>query len=677
MKTPLLTLVAFCAFCFLAFLPADGDDWKNKVDAEVLQAAENGETVEWLTYMSDQADVSDAYQLGDKTAKGNYVYETLSALAQSSQVNVIRTLRQQGVDYRTYWVVNAVWVKGGDIDLIKALARLPEVATLQANPKVAIALPEAETEDTPNGRAAAIEWGILKMAADQVWAMGYTGQNIVIGGQDTGVEWDHPSLKTQYRGWDGSTADHNYNWHDAIHSAGAGNPCGSDSPAPCDDHNHGTHTIGTIVGDDGGTNQIGMAPGAKWIACRNMDRGYGTPTTYIECFQWFLAPTDINDDHPNPSKAPHVINNSWGCPPSEGCNSSNFATMEAVVNNLRSAGIIVVASAGNGGSNCSTISSPPAMFSGSFSVGATNNADNIAGFSSRGPVTVDGSNRMKPDISAPGVAVRSATRNGNYASFSGTSMAGPHIVGAIALMLSADPANIGNVSLIENTLINTAVGRTTNQNCGGTAGSAIPNNTYGHGRGDVLAAVNDLLQALPVELLDFKALPIDQHIHLQWQTAREWQHDHFIIEKSIDLGAWQAIGQEPALAAEDSHQDYQFKDHQPHLGTNYYRLKSVALDGAVENSKVISVDFGAQPNWSIYPNPVKDLLHIEWTARQVSGPVQVAIYQSTGQLVEKRMLEEGNGLFRIDTRQWPEGLYSVVLQEEKGGYLYKQRIIKL
>ena len=88
---------------------------------------------------------------------------------------------------------------------------------------------------------------------------------------DTGVRWTHNALKPHYRGWDGVTANHDFNWHDSIHD-GVGNPCGNDSPVPCDDFFHGSHTTGTAIGDDGAGNQIGMAPGAKWIACRNMDR---------------------------------------------------------------------------------------------------------------------------------------------------------------------------------------------------------------------------------------------------------------------------------------------------------------------------------------------------------------------------------------------------------------------
>ena len=197
------------------------------------------------------------------------------------------------------------------------------------------------TPDQPSG----IEWNIQKVHAPEVWAHGFTGQGAVIGGQDTGYQWNHPALVNHYRGNSGIIVNHNYNWHDAIHSGGGS--CGFNLPVPCDDYGHGTHTMGTMVGDDGLGNQIGMAPGARWIGCRNMNVGVGTPATYSECYQWFIAPTDLNNLNPRPDLAPDVINNSWGCPPSEGCTDPNV--LLTVVNSVRAAGILTAHSAGNSG----------------------------------------------------------------------------------------------------------------------------------------------------------------------------------------------------------------------------------------------------------------------------------------------------------------------------------------
>ena len=330
-----------------------------------------------------------------------------------------------------------IWVQL-DSHQLADLANRADVAHVFANPSVSLQLPAQPDPFAPQPISPdTVEWNIDKINAPAVWQMGFDGTGVVVAGQDTGYDWDHPALIDKYRGWNGANADHNYAWHDAIHSGGG--VCGADSAVPCDDHNHGTHTMGTMVGDDGVGNQIGVAPGAQWIGCRNMDQGDGTPTTYSECFQWFIAPTDLNDQNPNPAMAPDVINNSWGCPPSEGCTDPTI--LQTVVENTRAAGILVVTSAGNSGSACSTVTSPPAIYDASFSIGSTTSTDAISGFSSRGPVTVDGSNRLKPDISAPGSNIRSSVRGGGYqGGWSGTSMAAPHVAGLAALLIDAVPS---------------------------------------------------------------------------------------------------------------------------------------------------------------------------------------------------------------------------------------------
>jgi uncharacterized repeat protein (TIGR01451 family) len=459
------------------------------VAAQVWEATAGDGEADLLVILAEQADVSAAAGLRDREARLRYVYDVLRKTARRSQAPLRAELDRVGVTYRPFYVVNMLAVDGGDRALVLRLAARPDVARIDANPSIRQPLPEPGLEGDGPLAPQEIEWGVARVNADDVWDLGFTGQGIVVAGQDTGYEWTHPALIDRYRGWDGITATHDYNWHDAIHSGGG--ICGADSPEPCDDYSssHGTHTMGTIVGDDGGANQIGVAPGAQWIGCRNMDRGVGTPATYAECFEFFLAPYPVGG-HPMtdgvPSLAPHVINNSWTCPPSEGC---AWDTLQAVVENVRAAGILVVASAGNSGSACSTVREPIALYDAVFSVGATGSSDTIASFSGRGPVTIDGSGRLKPDVSAPGVSVRSSIRDGGYSNLSGTSMAGPHVAGAIALLWSAAPGLIGDLDTTEWIVERAARPRATSQGCGGDGLDDVPNNVYGWGIVDALAAL--------------------------------------------------------------------------------------------------------------------------------------------------------------------------------------------
>ena len=468
---------------------AQAAEWVAKVDPWVMETAVAQSQTEFLVYLTTQADLSGAESLKTKEAKGQYVYDQLTAVAHQTQPAIIAQLDALGVVYKSFWVANMIWVRA-DVSVVQAMASRSDVAHIYANPSVALDEPTITDEQELVRQALAVEWNITHVGAPTVWAAGYTGQGVTIGGQDTGYDWDHPALINQYRGWNGATADHNYNWHDAIHVNNG--ICLGDSPEPCDDHNHGTHTMGTMVGDDGGSNQIGMAPGAKWIGCRNMNAGNGTPASYSECYQWFIAPTDLNDQNPDPNMAPHVINNSWSCPPSEGCTDPNV--MLTIVNNVVAAGIVTAHSAGNSGSSCSTISSPAGIYDASYTVGATNSSDIIASFSSRGPITVDSSNRLKPDIAAPGVNIRSSVRGGSYQSgWNGTSMAAPHVAGLVGLLISAAPDLAGDVPAIETLINGTAVGLTTAQGCGGDGPTDVPNNVYGWGRIDAMVAYNRLI----------------------------------------------------------------------------------------------------------------------------------------------------------------------------------------
>jgi serine protease AprX len=461
-----------------------------KIAPEVLAETADAGNASIVIMLADQADVSAAFQMKDENARGWFVYNTLTQHATRTQAALRRELDTRGMSYQTFWAANMI-VTTADRSSIESLAARADVRRIDSNNEVRwIEPPEtAKTTQAPSAPTTT-EWGVDNVNAPSVWAMGFTGAGIVIGELDTGTRWTHAALKPKYRGWNGTTANHNYNWHDAIHTGGG--ICGPDTHAPCDDTGHGTHTAGITVGDDGAGNQVGVAPGARWIGCRNMDQGNGTPARYTECFQFMIAPTDLSGNNPDPTLRPHVLNNSWGCPASEGCTSR--AELETIINNTQASGIFVVVSAGNSGPSCSTVSDPPAIYDASFSVGAYDINNQLASFSSRGPSTFYSPNLLKPNLSAPGVSVRSSYNSGDtaYAILNGTSMAAPHVVGAVALLWSARPQLLRDITATKTVLQNTA-NPTVNvspQTCGGTLSSQIPNNTFGYGRVDALAAVN-------------------------------------------------------------------------------------------------------------------------------------------------------------------------------------------
>jgi serine protease AprX len=484
-----------------------------KIDAQLYAKLESPAGAEALVLLKEQADLSFAHALRDKVQKGSYVFERLQATANATQGPLMQILQRNGRLFTPYYLVNVIFVANLDGKTARELAAHPAVAGIWGNPHSELDRPAIQGEPIANLRSA-IEWGISRISAPDVWSQGFRGQGVVIGGQDTGYDFRHPSLAKKYRGSAGNTINHNYNWHDGIKSYSplnkdTINPCGLRSAIPCDDDAHGTHTMGTMIGDDGQGNQIGVAPAATWIGCRNMERGWGSPASYLDCFQWFLAPTDLRNEKPDPKMAPHVINNSWACVAEEGCNAGNFEIMQRAVDNLKAAGVVVVVSAGNSGSGCRTVTEIPAFLPNSFSVGSVRINDTISGFSSRGPATYKGQIIMKPNVTAPGSNVRSAVPGGGYANFSGTSMAGPHVAGAVALIISANPQLAGQVEVIEDLLEKSATPKTSTQNCGDVAGTAIPNPVYGFGRINVAAAVKAALSVTDTQDL---AVPIPMRL---------------------------------------------------------------------------------------------------------------------------------------------------------------------
>jgi len=446
----------------------------------------------FLIFLREQADLTPALDIAEPAQRRGWVYETLVDTAQRSQAPLRAELDRLGVHYRPHYVVNAIEVLARP-GLRRRFADWPEVDRVLFQPGVRRYAYPSEIPTADSRGPSGVEWNVREVGADQVWTLGYTGQDVLVGGADSGIDWEHPALQAAYLGWDGGQADHNYHWYDAWDGR----------PEPWDDNGHGTHTIGTVLGRDG-QNQVGVAPGARWIGCRNMRQGLGNPGSYMTCMEFLLAPFPLDGDpflDGDPVQGADVVNNSWGCPDIEGCQPG---TLRQAVENLRMAGQMMVVSAGNSGPACSTVQDPPANYDAVFSVGAIGRSDRIASFSSRGPVEVGvESSVLKPDIVAPGIDVRSAVPGG-YASLPGTSMAGPHVAGAVALMWSAVPELVGDLERTESLLAETAQRLTPDAVCPegqqgmatvcacGQGPDAIPNNVYGWGQVDVWAAFERL-----------------------------------------------------------------------------------------------------------------------------------------------------------------------------------------
>ena len=428
--------------------------------------------------MKAQADLSNYRQIEYIDVRRTRVYQNLTQLADESQSLLRDTFDTFGVDYTPYYLVNAMEVRGGTLVRLYLLTR-PEVDRVIPSPRLrpahaneAVSLSNLFGQGAPSG----VQWNVQMIGADKVWdEFGVRGEGIVIGQSDSGVDLTHPDLIDSYRG---KTEGDDYNWFDPWNG----------KSSPYDENGHGTHTLGTVLGQNG----IGVAPDATWFACMNLERNLGNPALYLDCMQFMLAPFPHGGDpfvDGDPTRAADVLNNSWGCPEIEGCDPQ---ALLYAAKHLRDAGIFVVVGTGNDGPNCSTVNAPLSLYDSVFSVGAIDRNGNMAEFSSRGPVTADGSNRMKPDIVAPGRDILSALPGGMYGALDGTSMAGPHVVGVVALLWSADPSLIGDIDRTEQILIETAQPYTGSTSLGCFEGG-VPNAAYGYGVVDVYAAVKEVL----------------------------------------------------------------------------------------------------------------------------------------------------------------------------------------
>jgi subtilisin family serine protease len=451
-----------------SWVGAAAQEARGKFQAGVLESLATGEKTVWVL-LHEQANLAPAPQIKDDVERGSFVYQTLRDVASRSQAGLRAELDNRGAKYKSFWILNAIRVTGTE-GLLMDIAERPDVKAILADGAFHIP-PVAAGRNEP--KVDTVEWNIERIKAPAVWNQFNRGEGIVVANIDTGVHYTHPALVNQYRGnLGGGNFDHNFNWEDPS------NICGNPSDVPCDNNAHGTHTMGTMVGDDGdpGPNQIGVAPHAKWIACKGCETNSCSFAALAACGQWVLAPTDLAGNNPNPALRPHVVNNSWN-----GGGGDDF--YQAIVNSWVASGIFPAWSNGNAGPSCNT-SGSPGDYVNAYSAGAFDINNNIAGFSSRGP-SAFGPGEIKPNIAAPGVSVRSSVPPNGYSSFSGTSMAAPHVAGTVALIWSRSQTARRDIG-VTTALLDRFARNTSNLTCGGTA---TDNNVWGEGKLAAITAV--------------------------------------------------------------------------------------------------------------------------------------------------------------------------------------------
>ncbi len=429
------------------------------VDQSVQDEMQKSGVATYWVEFENAADLTPAYSMNWQD-RGWYVYNTLKEQADRTQAEAIIVLESAGTSYESFWINNSILVTQSNNQVLTSLQSLPNVTAIKAQQTYILFEPES-IENVEDEDSKGVEPSIAQIKAPDAWALGFRGEGLTIANIDTGVRYSHQALVNSYRGnLGGGNFNHNYNWY---------SPANASDNVPRDGNGHGTHVMGTMVGDDGGSNQIGVAPGADWIACSGCYNGSCADSYLTACAQFMTAPTDLQGNNPNPNLRPVAVNNSWG-----DCGQTFNTFYVPQIAAWHAAGIYPLFANGNN-SNCGYPSNPPLGTVGNpgrhgnvSGVGSTSNTGgNYANHSNKGPTDnldtinpTDGFDMMKPQFSTPGVNIRSSVPNSDtsYESsgWSGTSMSTPAATGVVALVLQAAPCLIGNYAVVENLIESTA-----------------------------------------------------------------------------------------------------------------------------------------------------------------------------------------------------------------------------
>jgi subtilisin family serine protease/bacillopeptidase F (M6 metalloprotease family) len=458
------------------------------VEPKVLEQLEAQGSAGYLIYFKDKPDLSPAFKM-DWLSRGVFVMESLRKAAEKAQGEVKAILDKRGVKYKSFWIDNIIAVESSDTATLAEVLKAKGIKEIRAKKVLYLVGPISRKPSsvTSNGQP---EPNIAHVGAPSAWDAGITGEGSVVSSIDTGVRYTHIVVRDKYRGKQDGSLVHDYNWWD---------PYG-EYREPHDDNGHGTHTMGTMVGQDAtGTNITGMAPGAKWIACRGCNTDECTDTALLECAQFIAAPWDLNKANPDPDKRPHSVNNSWG-----DCATEYDPWYQGVVDAWVAAGIYPAFANGNAPNcwypeppGCNTVGNP-ARYGNVTGVGSsTKSSGEYASHSNWGPtdnpdtINPSGYPNLKPQVLAPGVDVRSSTADGDdtFEEWSGTSMSTPHVTALVALIWNAAPCLIGEYAITETIMEQTATPIPYPSQCGGEGPGNVPNMATGWGEINVAEAV--------------------------------------------------------------------------------------------------------------------------------------------------------------------------------------------
>ncbi len=415
-------------------------------------------------------------KLADRHRVGLNHLKSAAALSQDDLLSFLYNLERDGLaaNIKSHWIINVITADIA-VGQLENIAGRPDVIEIFQLPVIKSIVPVSDIYNDYDKAFVGVEENLKAVGADVAWAMGYDGTGRVVCSFDTGIYGNHPALVNKWRGKDGDSLAA---WFDPIGGEKAPHTYNTTTSS----YWHGTHVMGIMVGHSETTGDtVGVAPGAKWISAAVIDI---PGSSIIDAFEWAADP----DGDPNTSSdMPDVINHSWGIPNEDmGCD----AYFWAMIDNTEALGIVNIFAAGNDGVlGAQSINNPANRatepFS-CFSVGAltviTSTDTLISTSSSRGPSDCDGTT-IKPNVVAPGTNIRSSIPSTSYAGRGGTSMAAPHVAGAVAILRQVAPD--ATVDEIKQALI---------AGCS-DIGQSLPNNDYGYGLIKIPASIAALTVA--------------------------------------------------------------------------------------------------------------------------------------------------------------------------------------